>query len=247
MVLRAAMSTIDASKLLRPGLLQGVAIVLAGAQAPTARAGAFAPAVRDACAALGARVSQCGLFDAACATLDEGAIDAAVDRALTEVGGVDLLAVDSADLFAQAEAADLGEGERSDGWEGADGWEERDRARAALVACLDASWNVTRAVANRVFLPHTGGGQDGRGRRIVYLAPPPDAGEHADAARAGLENLARTLSIEWARHAVTPVAIAPGPATTPGELAALTAYLASPAGAYFSGCLLDLRGPADAG
>jgi hypothetical protein len=26
-------------------------------------------------------------------------------------------------------------------------------------------------------------------------------------------------------------------------VAALTAYLASPAGDYFSGCLLDLRGP----
>ncbi len=116
------------------------------------------------------------------------------------------------------------------------------RARRC-VTCLDASWNVTRAVANRAFLP------EGRGGRIVYLAPPPDAGEHADAARAGLENLARTLSIEWARHAVTTVAIAPGAANTvgaanaPGEVAALTAYLASPAGAYFSGCLLDLRGP----
>ena len=36
---------------------------------------------------------------------------------------------------------------------------------------------------------------------------------HADAARAGLENLARTLSIEWARYAITLVAIAPGRAT----------------------------------
>jgi len=32
------------------------------------------------------------------------------------------------------------------------------------------------------------------------------------------------------------------PAASAGELAALAAYLASPAGAYFSGCLLDLRG-----
>ena len=60
----------------------------------------------------------------------------------------------------------------------------------------------------------------------------------ARAARAGLENLARTLSIEWSRHAITTVAIAPAPDTDAGELAALCAYLASPAGAYFSGCLL---------
>ncbi len=101
----------------------------------------------------------------------------------------------------------------------------------------DASWNVTRVVAERAFLP------DSRGGRIVYIAPRPDAGEHADAACAGLENLARTLSIEWARHGVTAVAIAPGMVSA-AEIAALTAYLASPAGAYFSGCLLDLRGPA---
>jgi NAD(P)-dependent dehydrogenase (short-subunit alcohol dehydrogenase family) len=240
------MSTIDASKLLRPGLLHGVSILLAGAHAPLDGGGSFAATVRDACSGLGARVSQCALFDAACATLDESTIDAAVDRALAEVGSIDLLAVDGADLFAHAGAADLG-GEGAEEGKGADGSEGADRARAALVACLDASWNVTRAVANHAFLPGPRGGRDGGGGRIVYLAPPPDAGEHADAARAGLENLARTLSIEWARHAVTPVAIAPGPATMPGEIAALTAYLASPAGAYFSGCLLDLRGAAARG
>ena len=92
-------------------------------------------------------------------------------------------------------------------------------------------------IAERAFLP------DSRGGRIVYIAPRSDAGEHADAACAGLENLARTLSIEWARHGITAVAIAPGLASA-AEIAALTAYLASPAGAYFSGCLLDLRGPA---
>jgi NAD(P)-dependent dehydrogenase (short-subunit alcohol dehydrogenase family) len=165
-------------------------------------------------------VAECAPFDATGATVEESAIEAVADRALAQVGGLDLLVVDGAGLFAQAGEAG---------------------ARAALVACLDASWNVTRAVANRAFLA------DDRGGRIVYLAPSPDAGEHADAARAGLENLARTLSIEWARHAITTVAIAPGAATAPGEVAALTAYLASPAGAYFSGCLLDLRGPTAAG
>jgi hypothetical protein len=39
------------------------------------------------------------------------------------------------------------------------------------------------------------------------------------------------------------VAIAPGDDTDAGELAAIAAYLASPAGAYFSGCLLDLTAP----
>jgi NAD(P)-dependent dehydrogenase (short-subunit alcohol dehydrogenase family) len=224
------MSTIDASQLLRPGLLDGVSILLAGARVSTDDRdghGAFAPAVRDACAELGGRVSDCALLDAASAQPEEGAIDEAAGRALAKVGSIDLLVVDGAGLFARAGAR-----ERGDDDAGASA-----AARHALVACLDASWNVTRAVANRAFL------SDSRGGRIVYLAPPTGAEEHADAARAGLENLARTLSIEWARHAITTVAVAPGAATATGEVAALTAYLASPAGAYFSGCQLDLRGP----
>jgi citronellol/citronellal dehydrogenase len=229
------MSTLDASQLLRPGLLDGVSILLAGARVSTDGSGvdadgAFAPAVGDACAGLGGLVSDCALFDAASATLDEGAIEEAVGHALAQTGGVDLLVVDGAGLFAAGER-ERGRDDTADAGASA-------AARQALIACLDASWNVTRAVANRAFLPES------RGGRIVYLAPPADAGEHADAARAGLENLARTLSIEWARHSITTVAIAPGAVTASGEVAALTAYLASPAGAYFSGCLLDLRGPA---
>jgi NAD(P)-dependent dehydrogenase (short-subunit alcohol dehydrogenase family) len=96
-------------------------------------------------------------------------------------------------------------------------------------------------VAERAFLPGAGREQ-ARGGRIVYVAPAPQGGAHAEAARAGLENLSRTLSIEWARHQTTTVTIAPGDETAAQELAALVAYLASPAGAYFSGCLLDLRG-----
>jgi NAD(P)-dependent dehydrogenase (short-subunit alcohol dehydrogenase family) len=109
-------------------------------------------------------------------------------------------------------------------------------ACGGLHACLEGAWGATAAVVNGAFLPAA------RGGRTVYLAPAPGAGEQADAARAGLENLARTLSVEWARHEITVVTIALGDSTAPVEAAALTAYLASPAGAYFSGCLLDLRG-----
>jgi hypothetical protein len=74
----------------------------------------------------------------------------------------------------------------------------------------------------------------------LFLAPRPDAGEYADAARAAFENLARTLSIEWARFGVTAVAIWPGAATTDGELAALISFLLSDAGGYFTGCRFQL-------
>ena len=158
--------------------------------------------------------------------VDEVGMDAAV-RVAAEPNGLDMLVVDGLDLFAAAPAA------------GGDG-------SAALRVCMDGAWNATRAVVNLAFLPEGPGGEgasSARGGRVVYLAPPPSAGEYANAARAGLENLARTLSVEWARHRITLVTIALGDATAPGEAAALTAYLASPAGAYFSGCQLDLRRP----
>jgi NAD(P)-dependent dehydrogenase (short-subunit alcohol dehydrogenase family) len=110
--------------------------------------------------------------------------------------------------------------------------------RDALVDCLAAVWNAARATARLAFLEGGGGG------RIVLLAPPA-GGRHAGPAAAGLENLARTLSIEWARYGITTVAVAPGADTTADQLAALACYLLSPAGAYFSGCLMDLRGPAN--
>lgn len=223
------MSTFDASELLRPGLLQGVSILLAGAPPSGADPqGSFADAVRGTCGGLGARVLDCELSfeatdgDGQQETAIELAMREAVERALADGGSVELLVVDCADVFARA-------GGGGDGGGGAGG------AREALRCCLDVSWGLTRAVANGAFLPGA------RGGRVVYLAPPTDGGELADAARAGLENLARTLSIEWARHGITTVAIAPGEAVA-HEVAALTAYLASPAGAYFSGCLLDLRG-----
>ena len=109
--------------------------------------------------------------------------------------------------------------------------------REALDRCMELAWELTRAVVDSAPL------SAGWAGRIIYIAPPPAAGAHAVAARAGLENLARTLSIEWARHGVTTAAIAPSEETAAQEIGALIAYLASPAGAYFSGCLLDLTGP----
>jgi NAD(P)-dependent dehydrogenase (short-subunit alcohol dehydrogenase family) len=202
------MSAIDATELLRSGLLNGLSVLLAG--------GPPAPldsAVASALIGLGARVSGC-VSDAE----DETSADRAVAVATEASADIAMLVVDGAGLFAHGLSRPGGE-------------------RRALRACLDATWNITRAVVNHAFLPADGGAST---RRIVYLTPHPAAGPGAAAARAGLENLARTLSVEWARHAINVIAIAPGTATTAEEAAALTAYLASPAGAYFSGCILAL-------
>jgi len=219
------MTSIDATRLLRPGLLDGLSALVAGPPAP------LGDAVARALAELGARVSTC-LPDGE----DEAACDRAVLAASEAIGPIAMLVVDGVGLFAHG-AGEVGEG------------------HAALRACLDAAWNITRAVFSHAFPPAAPGGAHeppgehisadapaAANRRIVYLAPAPDAGARADAARAGLENLARTLSVEWARHRIDVVTVAPGTSTAAAETAALTAYLASPAGDYFSGCLLDLGG-----
>jgi hypothetical protein len=72
------------------------------------------------------------------------------------------------------------------------------------------------------------------------IAPRPDAGAFAAAARAALENLARTLSVEWARYGITATAIAPGASSTDDQIAELVCFLISPAGDYFSGCVFSL-------
>jgi NAD(P)-dependent dehydrogenase (short-subunit alcohol dehydrogenase family) len=101
-------------------------------------------------------------------------------------------------------------------------------------AALDGAWIVARAVANASMIEAPEGG------KLVFVAPSAEAGEHAEAARAGLENLARTLSTEWARFQIRPTMIAPGPKTAPAEVASLVAYVASTAGDYFSGCRFSL-------
>jgi NAD(P)-dependent dehydrogenase (short-subunit alcohol dehydrogenase family) len=103
----------------------------------------------------------------------------------------------------------------------------------ALRASVDGTWDAVRAVANGAFIP------GGRGGRVLMIAPRASAGPFAQAARAALENTARTLSVEWARHGISVTALAPG---DPAEVAVLAVFLASPAGGYYSGCTFELAG-----
>jgi NAD(P)-dependent dehydrogenase (short-subunit alcohol dehydrogenase family) len=201
-----------ASELLSPDLLDEVSILVVAVSSP----GAGCKPEESFARAVRDACEGLGSRVVVCecdGAVEEAAMDRAVTKAFAESDGLDMLVVDGAGSFASG----------------------------GLAPCLEGAWNATRAVVHHAILPA------GRGGRIVYLAPPPGADrskivQQADAARAGLENLARTLSVEWARHKINVVTIALGDGTTSGEAAALTAYLASPAGAYFSGCLLDLRG-----
>jgi citronellol/citronellal dehydrogenase len=94
---------------------------------------------------------------------------------------------------------------------------------------------------------------------------------HSGAARAAVENMMRTLAIEWSRFGIRLVAVAPGQIDTevfrtkypkavvetvprtvplgrlgrPEEVAWLIAYLASPAGDFFSGTTITIDGARD--
>ncbi|MBV8220470.1 MAG: hypothetical protein JO325_18550 [Solirubrobacterales bacterium] len=103
----------------------------------------------------------------------------------------------------------------------------------SLRECTELAWVSVHDVATGALIPAGAG-------KVVLIAPPPDAGPFAAAARAALENLARTLSVEWARYGVTAVAIWPGAETDDDELAELVCFLVSPAGEYFSGCTFEL-------
>jgi NAD(P)-dependent dehydrogenase (short-subunit alcohol dehydrogenase family) len=87
-----------------------------------------------------------------------------------------------------------------------------------LRAAADGSFAAARAAANAAFIPAARG-------KVVLLAP----GDPATAA--AMENTARTLSIEWARHGIVITCIHAGAASD-----ALVAFLCSPAGDYYSGC-----------
>ena len=104
---------------------------------------------------------------------------------------------------------------------------------AETLASIDRAWFAVRAVANGALIPASAGA-------IVLVGPRPDAAAHIEGVRAALENLARTLSIEWARYGLTATAVAPGSKTDDDDLATLIAFLCSVAGAYYSGCRFDL-------
>jgi NAD(P)-dependent dehydrogenase (short-subunit alcohol dehydrogenase family) len=163
-------------------------------------------AERERAAALGARV----------VTIDgELADEDAVHLAVSALGPIDVLVVDAASEYAEAGGG-----------------------MAGLRRAVDDGWNVVRAVVNAGWIPEADAEEASPrgGGKVVLLAPPGDAGEHANAVGAALENAARTLSVEWARFDVRITAIRPRAGAADDERAELVAFLASPAGDYFTGC-----------
>ncbi|MGW5113454.1 SDR family oxidoreductase [Nocardia sp. NPDC004123] len=140
--------------------------------------------------------------------------------------------------------------------------------RTVLDLNIMGTWLMTHAAATKAMIPQTRG-------KILNVTLSPHHGfpglAHSAAARAAVENLTRTLSVEWARFGIRLCAVATGHMNTsalrgkypPGvteaalttiplgrygtesEFAWLITYLASPAGDYLSGTVLTLDGARD--
>jgi citronellol/citronellal dehydrogenase len=141
--------------------------------------------------------------------------------------------------------------------------------RTVMRLNVEGTWLMTHAVATKAMIP------SGRGGKVFSVTLSPHNGmpgmAHSGAARAAVENLMRTLSVEWARFGIRLLALAAGqfetetlltkyPAAiveriahtiplgrmgTEQEFAWLIAYLASPAGDFFSGAVLTMDGARD--
>src|SRR3954454_19103863 len=140
--------------------------------------------------------------------------------------------------------------------------------RTVIELNVMGTWLMTHAAATKAFIPQEAG-------KVLSVTLSPHNGMpgmvHSGAARAAVENMMRTLSVEWARFGIKTVSLTAGqfgtdtmrtkyppevvaavPATIPiqrlgteEEFAWLIASLASPAGDFFSGTTITIDGARD--
>jgi citronellol/citronellal dehydrogenase len=140
--------------------------------------------------------------------------------------------------------------------------------RTVIDLNVQGTWLMTHAAATKAFIPQGSG-------KVLSVTLSPHNGMpgmvHSGAARAAVENMMRTLAIEWARFGIKTCALAAGQFKTETlmtkypevvvdnlersipigragrseEMAWLVAYLASPAGDFFSGTTITIDGARD--
>jgi citronellol/citronellal dehydrogenase len=249
------------SQIFRPGLLDGQVIVVTGGGSGLGRATALELADLGAAVVVAGRriepleetaaQSDGGRIEPiVCDIREEDQVAALVDGVLERHGKIDTL-VNNAGGQYMSPAEDIS----------AKGFDTVVRLN------LEGTWLMTHAVATKAMIPGGGG-------KVISVTLSPHHGlpgmAHSSAARAAVENLMRVLSIEWARFNIRLTAIATGHFETdaiqkypepvragvartvplqrmgqPIEQAWLVAYLASPAGDYYSGAVFTLDGARD--
>jgi len=182
---------------------------------------------------------------------EEGPVDGFFDRLMERHGRLDTLVNNAGGQFLSPAEAISPKG-----------------FRTVIELNVTGTWLMSHAAATKAFIPAGGG-------KILSVTLSPHNGMpgmvHSGAARAAVENMMRTLSIEWARFGITTCAIAAGQFATetlltkyppqivervahsipvgrtgrPEEVAWLLAYLASPAGDFYSGTTITIDGARD--
>jgi citronellol/citronellal dehydrogenase len=252
------------SRIFAPGLLRGAVCVVSGAGTGLGKATALE------LARLGATVIGCGRrpepLQAMVAEVKEAggeaeaepldireaeAVDGFFDGVVERHGRLDVLVNNAGGQFLSPAEAITPKG-----------------FRTVIELNVQGTWQMTHAAATKAFIPQGSG-------KVVSLTVSPHMGfpgmVHTGAARAAVENMTRTLSVEWARFGIRLVAIAVGQFDTETlrtkypkqvvenvantvplgrlgteeEMAWLISYLASPAGDFFSGCVLTIDGARD--
>jgi len=252
------------SRIFAPDLLEGQVCVISGAGTGLGRASALE------LARLGATVVGCGRRPEPLEQMraeaegvganaeieamdirDDEAVERLFDGVLERHGRLDLLLNNAGGQFLSPAEAITPKG-----------------FRTVIELNVTGTWLMTHAAATKAFIPQRRG-------KVLSVTLSPHNGMpgmvHSGAARAAVENMTRTLSIEWSRFGITLVALSAGqfatetlrtkypsevveavPATVPlGRLGSeqewgwLVAYLASPAGDFFSGTVITLDGARD--
>lgn len=252
-----------ASRIFRPGLLDGAHVFVTGGGTGIGFGCARELGLLGARVTLAARresvlenaVERLGAegIDAAWCRLDirdNEAVEAAMERTIAERGLPDHLVNNAGGQFA-AKADDIS----------ANGF------RSVIDLNVQGTWQMSSAFARA----HREAGVGGRILNMVFSHT--DAMErfaHAAAARAAVVNLTRTLALEWSEHGILVNAIGPGPVRTEGmeqydeddsgearipllpvprwgapeDVGWLAAYLLSPAGDWISGSCIAVDGGA---
>jgi citronellol/citronellal dehydrogenase len=252
------------SRIFRPGLLDGVVCVISGAGTGLGRATALE------LAALGATVIGCGRraepLDETVSAIrgaggsaeaepldirDDEAVNGLFDGVIERHGRLDVLVNNAGGQFLSPAEAISPKG-----------------FRTVMELNVQGTWQMTRAAAEKAFIPQRSG-------KVVSVTLSPHHGMpgmvHSGAARAAVENMMRTLSIEWARFNIRLCAVAAGQFDTETlrtkypqqvvdnvhrtvplgrlgtaeEMAWLIAFIASPGGDFLSGCVITVDGARD--